>query len=335
MTKKQQLIQRLNELRTKNSLPIYDPKKVTMNCEEIEALIYHLETPSHMYKDPPPPQESIAGLLKKLNALRKKAGEKPLAGWKANRADLEKAIMAMQKEIVEEALLKHKRGKTKIAQGADTRKTHTDMHNNPIVEDMKKMRRKEERLRIAKAKDTARKIALWAGYSTANVLAYLLAKNLTTPALAGDTLKADIKAWLSLREEVMPQRRGKPRSPLRVFVEAESKRLVVPERALQRWLEANGLGVEKPLSKAQERALRAFLKAQPKQTATGQKRPRSSGSVTPQALADELGLDAKAVRVRLRKLEPRIKAIWRMANERWGFEPEHKSDVLKLIKGEK
>lgn len=335
MTKKQDLIARLNELRTKNVLPIYDPKKVTMNCEEIEALIYHLETPSHMYKDPSPPQESIAGLLKKLNALRKKGGEKSLVGWKGSRADLEKAITAMQKEIVEEAMLKHKRGKTKIAQGADTRKTHTDMHTNPIVEDMKKMRKKEERQRIAKAKDTARKIALWAGYSTTSVLAYLLAKNQTTPALAGDSLKADIKAWLGLRDEVLPQKRGKPRSPLRVFVEAESKRLAVPDRALQRWLEANGLGVEKPLSKAQERALRAFLKARPKLASTGQKRPRSSGSVTPQALADELGLDAKAVRVRLRKLEPKIKPAWRMADERWGFKQEHKADVIKLLKGEK
>lgn len=333
MTKKQQLIQRLNELRTKNNLPAYDPKKVTMTVEEIEGLIYHLETPSHSHKPPQVAELTAGDLLKKLNVLRQRAKEKPLKKWSADRASLLRAIKDMERELVEEAMLKHKRGATKIADGADTRRTHTDLHNNPIREDMVKMRKREERQRIATARDTAKKIALWAGYTASNVLAYLLAKNVSTPALAGDALKADIKAWLALRDKVLPQKRGKPRSPLRVFRETEAERLGVPERGLHLWLEANEHGHDKPLSKPQEKALRAFLKARPKLAAPQQRKRQGSDSVTPQDIATASGLDAKAVRVRLRKLESKIPKGWRVAEERWGFKPAHKGDIVKLVKG--
>lgn len=330
MTKKEQLIKRLNELRTENNLPVYDPKKLKMSCEEIEGLIYHLETPSHSAAKHLPPPPSVAALLAKLNVLRKRAKEKPLKCWNKSRADIERAIKDMERELVEEAMLKHKRGLTKIAEGADTRKTHTDLHSNPIVEDMKKMRKKEERQRIATAKDTARKIALWAGYKASNVLAYLLAKNQTTPALAGEALKADIKAWLAVRDDVLPQRRGKPQSPVRLLAnDLAAKHSLPPERLLG-WLKTGNYSTPESLPKAWLSQFRAFLKSAP---AKRQNTRKASGSVTPQDIATAASLDAKQVRVRLRKIESKIPKAWRTADERWGFKPEHKADIVKLVKG--
>lgn len=335
MTHKERLIKRLNDLRTRYDLPPYDPQKLKMSCEEIEGLIYHLETPSHSTKiaamEKTPSQIRAEGLAR-LNVLRKRAKEKPLLKWTRTLDDLQKAIKDMQLEIAQEALIKSKRGTTKIADGADTRRTHTDLHNNPIVEDMKKMRAREERRRLRGAKEKARAMSLWTGYKTGEILAYLLAQaNTDALPLAGDALKADIQRWLAMREKALPQRRGRQPSALRLLADDLASRSgEAPERLLK-WLKKADIGDLKALPKAWLKQFRAFLKSAPApRRATGK---RASGSVTPQSIADETSLSAKQVRVLLRKLEPKIKAVWRVADERWGFKPEHKADIVKLIKG--
>lgn len=327
-TKKQALIARLNQLRASNNLPAYDPRKLTMTCEEIEGLIYHLETPSHNHKQAPTPA-TVAELLKKLNVLRGRAREKPFKLWKKSRDDLEKAIKLMELELVEEAMLKTKKGQTKIAEGADTKRSHTEAHKNPIQEDMKRMRARQERQKIREMRDTAKRIALWAGYSSANVFSYLEAKDTTRPTLAGDALKADIKAWLETRDKVLPRRRGKPPSAVRLLANDLASRSGEPPERLLGWLKQANISTLAALPKAWQSQFRAFLKSKPAPRPHGK---RDSGSVTPHTIGEALSLDAKQVRMRLRKLEAKIPKGWRVPDERWGFKQEHKSDILKLVK---
>lgn len=331
MTHKEQLIVRLNELRTLNELPPYSPDKVKMSVEEIEALIYHLETGHHNREKPKPvkkPSELKAEALARLNVLRKRAKEKPLKQWSKSLGELEVAIESMKREIAEEAQLRSKKGTTKIAAGANTRRTHTDLHNNPIREDMQRMRKKEERQRLRQTKEKARAMALWTGYRASELLAYLLAQANTNAALlAGEPLKEAIGLWLKTRAAVLPQRRGKPPSAMRLLADDLASRSgEAPERLLK-WLKSAKYDNLSALPKAWNKEFRTWLKKAPAV------KIRASNSITPQSIADELSLDAKAVRVRLRKLESKIKSVWRVPDERWGFKPEHKADIVKLIKG--
>lgn len=334
MTNKEKLIKHLNELREKHDLPPYDPNKLTMTTEEIEKLVDHLQNGVHSDKEPAQ-KELLADTLARYNVLRKRAKEKPIGKWTQSAERLRDAIDLIQLDLRERAQEKTVKAPTKIAKGAATRRKNTDLHINPIREDMVRMRKRQDSQRKRELKDKAKKIALWAGFHAANVRLYLEAQTPDSAVLAGEPLKAAIKAFLESRALALPQkRRGKPKTPLRAFLEAEASRLGVPEKWLGAWLAKNAPEQLKPLNKAQEKKLRAFAKDRPKLAAARTTKRYESGSITPHEISAATGLDAKQVRVRLRKLEQKIKAAWRVEGERWGFKKEHSADIIKLVKGE-
>ena len=331
MTDKEKLIQRLNELRTENNLPVYDPKKLKMTTAEIEQLIYQLETPAEVRDAAKGIPLSDAALLAQLNVLRKRSGKKVLKRWQTGRDKLEKEISNEQAFLEQRARDAALKGTTKIADGANTKKTHTELHKNEIRDAMKKMRKKEASTTKRERRDTAKKIALWAGFKSSTVFNYLEAKDITRPTLAGDALKADIKAWLKVRDKIKPKRKGREKSPLRVFAEGVAQKSQHPVKLIIKWLKKVNRDPGKPLNKVESRQLDKFIKERPKQGGHG---PRVSKGLNPAALAKLLKAEPRAVRIKLRKLESKIPKAWRIPDECWGIKKEHQKDILKLLGGE-
>lgn len=327
MTHKDELIKRANELRTSHNMPAYNPKKVTMTTMELQAMIDHLErlSPDKKPEAPPPTR---AQLVKQLNVLRERAGLKPLKVWKAGYDALEKAINLMQQTI--KAKTEVKKGDTKIADGATTTKAKTDLHKNPVRNAMAVMRRKEKAKTHKERKDTAKRIALWAGFKAQTVYDYLEAKDVTRPPLAGDALKKDIREWVKVRDKVLPKK-GRQKSSQRLLAEGFAENWKQDVSLILKWLKSIKATDVKQVPKNAGRVFAKWVKERPKAGGHG---PRKSAGINVTQLATELKKEPRAIRIKLRSMESKIPKAWRIPDERWGFKTEHKKDILKLLKGE-
>lgn len=209
MTNKEKIIARLNELRIAGNMPAYDPKKVTMSVEQLEELIYRLETPSETSEKPTPP--TIADLLRKRNVVASFLDLPRLKSWKGKRDELEKQI---EKFEADPRAAKVQYIPAKVAAGVKTRRP---IDTKKMEAAIKKSDKKQERAKLKEAKETAKKIAVAFGFTTALVFDYLQAKGVTRPPLAGEALAADIRTFLAQRTETRSQgvKKGSKATPQR------------------------------------------------------------------------------------------------------------------------
>jgi hypothetical protein len=212
MTKKEDTIKRLNDLRASASMPTYDPEKVTMSVKEMEELIYRLETPSESGEKPTPP--TIADLLRKRNVVASFLDLPRLKTWKGRREDLEKAIEKME---LDPRAAKVQYIPAAVARGARTRRP---IDTKKMEAAIKKNDKREHRKKIKECRETAKRIALSFGFKAITVFDYLQAKGVTRPPLAGEDLANDIRAFVAQRDKArsQPVKKGAkapPRSAVR------------------------------------------------------------------------------------------------------------------------
>lgn len=331
MTHKEERIKHLNALRAENNMPTYNPAKLKMSVAEIDKLIYQLETPAEV-------RDAVAGipltdgaLLAQLNVLRKRSAKKVLKRWQTGRDKLEHEIKQEQAHLEQRARDAALKGAPKIADGANTRKTHTDLHKNEMRDAVRKMDKKKKQDFLREQKASAKAIALWTGFKHKTVLDYLIVKETCRPTLAGDALKADISAWLKVRVKIAPKKKGRAPNPLKTFARDIAASHDLKERAVILWLEANKRGHDKPLNKTELAKLKKFIKDRPKVGGHG---PRVSKGLSPASLASLMKKEPRDIRIKLRKIEAKIPKAWRIADERWGIKKEHQKDIIKLLGGD-
>lgn len=207
MTNKEKIIKRLNELRIAGNMPAYDPKKVTMSVEELEELIYRLETPSETTEKPTP--ATIADLLRKRNVIASHLDLPRLKSWKGTRDKLEKQIEEYESKT-SHITIKHI--PAAVANGVKTRRP---IDTKKMEAAIKKSDKKQQRAKLKEAKETAKKIAVAFGFTSALVFDYLQAKGVTRPPLAGEALAADIRTFVAQRTEArsQPVKKGSKATP--------------------------------------------------------------------------------------------------------------------------
>lgn len=209
MTEKETLTTRLNELRALNGMPLYDPEKVKMNMQEIEQLIHTLETPIKLKNVVP---ATTAGLLIRLNVLRVKRSMTIVKKWKGSRKQLEDAITKLE---LDRSHVTPVVAPTKIAKGANTVRHHTALHTNKLLEDVRKMDKRERRLFEKEQREIAGKIALAHGFHTKTVLEYLQAGGIKRPTISGEALAKHIREFVQTRSSVgIKSPKSAPKGPV-------------------------------------------------------------------------------------------------------------------------